>query len=110
MGQGMELSGYRSDHRSAHERLPQLLVPALVRQFTDELHTRTRETKRLVSSNQIRFTDDSPEGQFVREKVTTLIRQIRNQAAKLRTGQGESDPALRCSPWPGDLVAPRPGY
>jgi hypothetical protein len=58
----------------------------------DELHTRTGETHRLVSSNQILFTKDSPEGQFVREKVTTLIRQIRNQAAKPRTAQGESDP------------------
>src|SRR5262245_30216823 len=57
----------------------------------DEVHTRMRETQRLVSSNQIRFTDDSPEGQFVREKLTTLLRQIRNQAAKLRTAQGESD-------------------
>ena len=57
-----------------------------------ELRAKTREAQRLVASQQIRFTEDSSEGKFVRDKVRTLVEQIRKQAAKARAVEGQDAP------------------
>lgn len=57
-----------------------------------ELRAKTREAQRLVACQQIRFTEDTPEGKFVRDKVKTLVEQIRRQAEKARAAEGQGEP------------------